>query len=90
MKSYKISFKDRIKSIDPILFWCSLAISLISIVTLISGLEVFGVRRLIMQVAMTVIGIVLFRDRLTLRQKIGVACGIVCVVIMNLNFVPLL
>lgn len=50
---------DRIRSIDPILFWCSLAISGLSIVTLISGLEVFGMRRLIMQVAMTVIGIVI-------------------------------
>ena len=59
MKTYKLSFKDRLKSIDPILFWCSLAISLLSIVTLISGLEVFGARRLIMQLAMTVIGIVI-------------------------------
>ena len=59
MKTYKISFKDRIDSIDPILFWCSLAISLLSIVTLVAGLEVFGARRLIMQIAMTVIGIVI-------------------------------
>lgn len=41
------------------MFWCSLAISLLSIVTLVSGFEVFGARRLIMQVAMTVIGIVI-------------------------------
>ena len=59
MKTYKISLGDRIKSIDPILFFCSLAISLLSIVTLVSGLEVFGLRRLIMQVAMTVIGVVI-------------------------------
>lgn len=59
MKTYKLSFADRLKSIDPILFWCSLAISLLSIVTLVSGFEIFGARRLIMQVAMTVIGIVI-------------------------------
>ena len=41
------------------MFWCSLAISLLSLVTLISGFEVFGARRLIMQLAMTVIGVVI-------------------------------
>ena len=59
MKTYRLSFKDKLKSIDPILFWCSLAISILSLVTLISGFEVFGARRLIMQLAMTLIGIVI-------------------------------
>jgi len=59
MKTYKLSFKDRIKNVDPVLFWCSLAISLISLVTLVCGLEVFGTRRLIMQLSMTVIGVVI-------------------------------
>ena len=59
IKTYRLSFKDRIKSIDPILFWCSLAISLLSLVTLVCGYEVFGARRLIMQLAMTLIGIVI-------------------------------
>ena len=58
MKTYKLSFKDRIKNIDPVLFWCSLAISIISLVTLVCGYEVFGARRLIMQLAMTVMGVV--------------------------------
>ena len=59
MKTYKLSFKDRIKNIDPVLFWCSLAISIISLVTLVCGYEVFGARRLIMQLAMTVMGVVI-------------------------------
>ena len=41
------------------MFWCSLAISILSLVTLVCGFEVFGARRLIMQLAMTVIGIVI-------------------------------
>ena len=56
----------------------------------IDGAFMFPTYAGLQSLGMTVIGIVLFRDRLTLRQKIGVACGIVCVVIMNLNFVPLL
>ena len=41
------------------LFWCSLAISVLSLVTLAVGLDEFGMRRLIMQLAMTVMGIVI-------------------------------
>lgn len=37
---------------------------------------------------MTLIGIVLFRDRLTVRQKWAVVCGIACVVLMNLRLGP--
>ena len=59
MRTYRLSFKDRIKSIDPILFWCSLAISILSLVTLLCGYEVFGPRRLIMQLAMTVMGVII-------------------------------
>lgn len=59
MKTYKLSFKDRIKNVDPVLFWCSLAISFLSLLTLACGIEVFGSRRLIMQLAMTVIGVVI-------------------------------
>ena len=59
MRTYRLSLKDRIKSIDPILFWCSLAISILSLVTLLCGYEVFGPRRLIMQLAMTVMGVII-------------------------------
>lgn len=38
---------------------------------------------------MTCMGIFLFRDKLSARQWIGIACGIVCVVLMNIRFMPL-
>ena len=38
---------------------------------------------------MTTIGIFAFGDRLTKRQKLGVACGILCIVVMNLRVLPL-
>ena len=55
MKTYKRSFGDMLRQVDPVLFSCSLAISLISLLTIVSGLETFGMRTLIMQTAMTVI-----------------------------------
>lgn len=39
--------------------------------------------------SMTLIGVVAFGDRLTARQKWGIACGFLCVVLMNWNFLPL-
>ncbi len=44
--------------IDPILFFCTLGLSLISIVTVAGAMDNFGTRKLIMQVAMTVAGII--------------------------------
>ncbi len=38
---------------------------------------------------MTLIGVIAFRDRLTPRQRWGIVCGIFCVILMNLNFLPL-
>lgn len=48
-----------IARVDPVLFLCTLAISLISLLTIYSGIDVFGMRTLIMQAAMTVLGIVI-------------------------------
>lgn len=45
--------------VDPVLFFCALGISLISLVTIVSGIDVFGMRTLIMQLAMTVVGVVI-------------------------------
>ena len=45
-----------LSQVDPVLFFCTLAISLLSILTLFAGKESFGMRRIIMQVAMTVVG----------------------------------
>lgn len=61
-------FRDMIKyarkaigHIDPILFACTTLLSLISIVTIISAVENFGETKLVMQVAMFVVGnIVMF------------------------------
>ena len=50
--------KNCIKSIDPILFICTVLLSLISIVTILGAVDNFGTRKLIMQVAMTLAGII--------------------------------
>lgn len=44
--------------IDPILFACTVALSLISIVTIFGAMDNFGTRKLIMQVAMAVAGLI--------------------------------
>lgn len=44
--------------IDPVLFACTVALSLISIVTVFGAMDNFGTRKLIMQVAMTVAGVI--------------------------------
>ena len=59
MRTYKRSLKDMITQVDPVLFFCTLAISELSLITLVSGKEVFGMRRIIMQAAMTVVGTVI-------------------------------
>ena len=59
MKTYKRTFRDMITQVDPVLFFCTLAISALSMLTLISGREVFGMRRIIMQAAMTLVGTVI-------------------------------
>lgn len=50
--------KNCVKSIDPILFFCTVALSLVSIVTIAGAMDNFGTRKLIMQVAMTAAGII--------------------------------
>jgi len=50
--------RECVKSIDPVLFICTALLSLISIVTILGAMDNFGTRKLIMQVAMTVAGII--------------------------------
>jgi rod shape determining protein RodA len=50
--------KNCIQSIDPILFICTALLSFISIVTIFGAMDNFGTRKLIMQVAMTVVGVI--------------------------------
>ncbi|MBQ9113015.1 MAG: FtsW/RodA/SpoVE family cell cycle protein [Clostridia bacterium] len=58
MKVFGIPLKERIKRLDPILFGASFFLSLMSILTILGSVENFGRSKLVMQVAMTVVGLV--------------------------------
>lgn len=58
MKMFGMSFADRLKHIDPILFVCTTVLSLISIMTIFGAVDNFGRSKLTMQIAMTVVGII--------------------------------
>ena len=58
MKTFGMSFKDKLKHIDPILFSCTMLLSFISILTIWGAVDNFGRIKLIMQVAMTLAGMV--------------------------------
>lgn len=52
----------------------------------IDGAFMFPTYAGMQSLGMTVIGLILFKDKLSLRQKIGIAFGIGCVVLMNIRF----
>ena len=58
MRVFGVSFGERIKRIDPILFVASAFLSLVSILTILGSVENFGRSKLIMQIAMTAVGVV--------------------------------
>ena len=58
MKAFGMSFKDQLKHIDPILFICTAFLSFVSIITIFGAVDNFGKTKLIMQVAMTVAGMI--------------------------------
>ncbi len=58
INAIKNYIKNCIKSVDPVLFACTLLLSLISIVTIFGAMDNFGKRKLIMQIAMTAAGII--------------------------------
>lgn len=58
MKIFGMSVKDRLKHIDPILFICMSFLSLVSIVTIFGAVDNFGKTKLVMQIAMTLLGII--------------------------------
>ncbi len=58
IKSIGKHIGDCVKSIDPILFVCTVLLSLVSLVTIFGAMDNFGQRKLIMQLAMTAAGIV--------------------------------
>ena len=57
MKVFGVPLKERIRRIDPVLFWASLVLSVISIMTILGAVDNFGRSKLVMQCAMTVVGI---------------------------------
>lgn len=58
MKIFGLTLGERIKKIDPILFVTVAFLSFISILTIFGSVENFGKSKLVMQVAMTVMGTV--------------------------------
>ena len=58
MKMFGMSLRDRVRHIDPILFCCTAVLSLISIVTIWGAVDNFGRSKLVMQIAMTVAGMI--------------------------------
>ena len=58
MRIFGMTLRERIRQIDPILFFASLGLSLISIVTILGAVDNFGRSKLIMQCAMTVAGMI--------------------------------
>lgn len=58
MKIFGMSFGDRLKHVDPILFICTAFLSAISILTIFGAVDNFGQSKLTMQIAMTAAGMV--------------------------------
>ena len=58
MRVFGMTLRERVRRVDPILFFAALALSLISILTILGAVDNFGRSKLIMQCAMTAVGIV--------------------------------
>ncbi len=56
MKIFGATLRDRLGRIDPVLFWATAFLSLMSLLTVLGAVENFGRSKLIMQTAMTVVG----------------------------------
>ncbi len=54
----------------------------------INGTFYFPTAAGVQSLLMTLIGVVLFRDKLSAKQKWGIVCGVVCVALMNVKFGP--
>lgn len=58
MRVFGVTLKERLKRLDPVLLGVSAFLSLVSILTILGSVDNFGRSKLIMQVAMTVVGMV--------------------------------
>ncbi len=56
----------------------------------IDGTLLFPTYAGLSSLSMTLIGVVMFKDSLSKKQILGVACGVICIVLMNMRFVALL
>ncbi len=58
MKALGLTFKDKLKHVDPILLVCTALLSGISILTIFGAVDTFGKNKLVMQIAMAIAGTV--------------------------------
>ncbi len=58
MRLFGLPLRDRIKRVDPVLFWVTAFLSCMSILTIFGAVDNFGKSKLVMQCAMTAAGII--------------------------------
>ena len=58
MRSFRVTFAERVKRMDLILFVCTSILSLLSLITIFGAVDNFGKTKLVMQFAMTVMGFI--------------------------------
>ena len=56
MRSFGVEFKERLKRMDSTLLLCTTILSVMSLLTIFGAVDNFGKTKLVMQVAMTLIG----------------------------------
>ena len=91
----RISFKNILHSVDPVILFCMLALSCMSLLTVIGGAEEFGSRRLLMQIAMNAAGLIATfaiaqLDYQEVMDKLGIGFFLLSVGLLCLVFVPFL
>lgn len=59
MRGIGIFLKNKIKNVDPILFWATAFLSIMSLLTIFGAVDNFGRSKLKMQIAMTVLGLIM-------------------------------
>lgn len=91
----RISLKNILHSVDPVILFCMLALSCMSLLTVIGGAETFGSRRLLMQIAMNIAGLIATfaiaqLDYREVVDKLGIGFFLLSVVLLCSVFIPFL
>ena len=91
--SGRFSLQKILRSVDPVILCCMLALTCMSLLTVIGGAEEFGSRRLIMQLAMNAAGIVATfvianLDYQDIADRFAIAFFIFSIGFLCLVFVP--